>query len=325
MADLSGCAPSAIPGPPHADNRGALDWSAHGLVAYGCHDVVVVFEPGSCEVVQTLDCAGARVTRVSWAPRETTAGLAKSPRRADLLSGDTRGHVTLWDVLRGSAVCHCVTPSPERAVAGLAWHPAVSGGALVLYAGGTLVLWQLADGEPRTLWSYADVAAPILSIPTFAPADPSTALVVGAGGWLLRLRAEGASSPSAEPRDRLRVVDPAAQPSSVADGSARGSVLACAFLQLLAVDLRARAAVGSAALERRAAPFTHLLSLPAGARAPNLVLCAHADGCLSAYVLEFHQAALDGASVGGLGGLCPDLPRASLRDSRSALRWRLQL
>lgn len=45
-------------------NRGAVDWGPAGLVAFAAHSSVVVADPGTAAVLQTLQGHKASVTRV---------------------------------------------------------------------------------------------------------------------------------------------------------------------------------------------------------------------------------------------------------------------
>ena len=45
---------------------GAQHWGWHGLIAYGAHSYVVVVEPHSLRIVQTLDEHQACVCSVKW-------------------------------------------------------------------------------------------------------------------------------------------------------------------------------------------------------------------------------------------------------------------
>ena len=43
-----------LPGPCHAANHDSLCWGPDGLLAYACHNVVVVVDPATVQVLQCL-------------------------------------------------------------------------------------------------------------------------------------------------------------------------------------------------------------------------------------------------------------------------------
>ena len=49
LCQCSGC--RTLPGPSHPSNSGTLCWGPDGLLAYGCHSVVVVVDPASVQVL----------------------------------------------------------------------------------------------------------------------------------------------------------------------------------------------------------------------------------------------------------------------------------
>jgi hypothetical protein len=55
-----------IPGRPDIDNKGAIDWRRQNLLALGCQSYVIVYEPTTLTVVQTLDEHRAKVCVLRW-------------------------------------------------------------------------------------------------------------------------------------------------------------------------------------------------------------------------------------------------------------------
>ena len=71
--------PKLFPGRLHKDNKGkimisiflicdlgAIDWSYHNLLAYACYGYVVIVDPISLSIIQTLDEHKAHISVVKW-------------------------------------------------------------------------------------------------------------------------------------------------------------------------------------------------------------------------------------------------------------------
>ena len=54
-----------LPGPCHAANHDTLTWGPDGLLAYACHNVVVVVDPATVQVLQCLAKHKSAVCKVS--------------------------------------------------------------------------------------------------------------------------------------------------------------------------------------------------------------------------------------------------------------------
>ena len=86
-----------IPGPCHPSNQGTLTWGPDGLVAHGCNSVVVVVDPASVQVLQSLSKHKTPVCQVAWSRHLDN-------RRLVLASADTSGQIISWDVASGEFV-----------------------------------------------------------------------------------------------------------------------------------------------------------------------------------------------------------------------------
>jgi hypothetical protein len=71
--------PKIFPGRAHKDNKGcticffstylivgAIDWGRQNLLAYGCQSYVVIIDPTSQAIIQTLDEHKSPVACVKW-------------------------------------------------------------------------------------------------------------------------------------------------------------------------------------------------------------------------------------------------------------------
>eukprot|EP01060_Flectonema_neradi_P017538 TRINITY_DN24404_c0_g1_i1.p1 TRINITY_DN24404_c0_g1~~TRINITY_DN24404_c0_g1_i1.p1 ORF type:complete len:1220 (+),score=185.89 TRINITY_DN24404_c0_g1_i1:72-3731(+) len=103
--------PRAFPGPSvrpgEGGNRAAggcsgiemtenCDWGAGRLVAYTHFTLIVVVDPGSCQIVTSLDHHSSDATCVRF--------LHPSTGELLLASGDTNGNVIVWDVVDGTPI-----------------------------------------------------------------------------------------------------------------------------------------------------------------------------------------------------------------------------
>ena len=97
-------APRSITGTLHPQNYTAVDWGWQNYVAYGCQNSVVVLDPQSVQVIQTLTHGHATINKVRWCKESHHAGLGSSPYVLRLVSMDTSGLCVLWDVSEGSII-----------------------------------------------------------------------------------------------------------------------------------------------------------------------------------------------------------------------------
>ncbi|XP_037068815.1 WD repeat-containing protein 11-like [Pollicipes pollicipes] len=145
-ARLPHIVPRTIPGGMlHADARGAMDWGWQGLLAYGCNYTVVVVDPLTQQVVQTLDKHKAFITKVKWQRSQLDARFSY---RAVLATADSAGHIVIWDVREGFFTM--VLQDGGRPIADMSWVYHVDGcGHLLLAAHppSSLVLWDTDSGN----------------------------------------------------------------------------------------------------------------------------------------------------------------------------------
>lgn len=144
---------------------GALDWGTANLIAYGCHSYVVVVDPVSLSVLQTLDEHRAAVCAVKWSPESLHNDLNK-PYKLRLASGDLLGTVIVWHVLEASISWSLIQgtyqSSPSqiaenvRQVLDLAWHPTDASFLVVLNAPSSVTLWNVSTGAKIWRVEFSD-------------------------------------------------------------------------------------------------------------------------------------------------------------------------
>ena len=141
----------------HPSNKRAIDWSDRsGLIAYGSHGSVVIVDPITFQVVQTLDDHKSSVTRVAWTKTGCTAKhLADT---LTLASADLSGKILIWNVKSGEvkARLHDATGGVPAAVVDMAWLDGRfqnSGHLLLaLHSPNALVLWDTGSGVK--MWKH---------------------------------------------------------------------------------------------------------------------------------------------------------------------------
>ncbi|KAL6746553.1 WD40-repeat-containing domain protein, partial [Haematococcus lacustris] len=91
----------------------AVDWSDSGLVAYGAHTMVALYEPQSAKVLATMLGHTGTVYCVKWISRAGTAALAAvgpSPHAQLLVSGSEDATLRVWQV-HARALVQAAQPS----------------------------------------------------------------------------------------------------------------------------------------------------------------------------------------------------------------------
>jgi len=148
-----------------------LDWSAQaGLVAYAGGHLVVVADPVTLQIVQTLEAPppASLVHKVCWS-RSPTARHAAD--RLTLASADASGRVIVWSAKSGEI--RTVLTHGDRPAADMRWLDGrfdASGHLLaVLHPPFSLVLWDTASGTQVWKRSYAET----LQSFDLDPFDPS--------------------------------------------------------------------------------------------------------------------------------------------------------
>lgn len=74
-----------------------VSWGASGLVAFGAHNAVTIFDPKTSQILTTLSGHKGSVNCTHWIPTSKFAFQAKELNQHFLLSGDTDGAIILWE------------------------------------------------------------------------------------------------------------------------------------------------------------------------------------------------------------------------------------
>uniref|UniRef100_A0A914VYZ2 Uncharacterized protein n=1 Tax=Plectus sambesii TaxID=2011161 RepID=A0A914VYZ2_9BILA len=150
--------PTTLTGSLHPSNKGAIDWSYHGLLAYGCHSVVVVVDPASLSVVQTLEKHRTAVIQLCWSPENYPHGpKTHSHSHVRLASADLSGQLVVWDVPSGAV--HCTFSDGNRVATDIKWLPwqdTSKDFLLALHPPYSVVLWNADTGEKIWKKSYTE-------------------------------------------------------------------------------------------------------------------------------------------------------------------------
>lgn len=172
--------PRVLPGALNAQNRGACDWGRQSIIAYGCQNFVVVFDPKSVQIIQVLTQHTAPCTKVKWA-RDNYHHDFNSPYILRLASGDTAGNVIVWDISQGTAVTEF--SDGNRPVLDLEWlaiQDACHDLLVVLHAPSSMILWNADTGTK--LWKKT-FQEPLLCF-AFDPFMPSNVTLM-CQDWIL--------------------------------------------------------------------------------------------------------------------------------------------
>jgi len=133
-----------IPGTCHPLNQGTLTWGQDGLLAYGSHNMVVVVDPATVQVVQCLNKHRANVVVVDWVTSDTD--------RLKLASGDAAGQIVSWDLHAGEHLRQ--VHDGNLPVHQLRWVSSTS--LLAVHPPNHLVLWDMVAGTKVWKKSYGD-------------------------------------------------------------------------------------------------------------------------------------------------------------------------
>uniref|UniRef100_A0A0K8THW1 Anaphase-promoting complex subunit 4 WD40 domain-containing protein n=1 Tax=Lygus hesperus TaxID=30085 RepID=A0A0K8THW1_LYGHE len=83
--------PRTLTGTANVQNKGALDWGFHGLLAFGANCSIFVIDTKNVQIVQTLDKHKSTVKKLLWDKTNTV----------QLVSGDASGQIIHWDIKSG--------------------------------------------------------------------------------------------------------------------------------------------------------------------------------------------------------------------------------
>ncbi|KAJ3452331.1 wd repeat-containing protein [Anaeramoeba flamelloides] len=110
--------PKTIVGALSVENKGSIDLE-YGLLTYGCSKSIVIFDLNTNLTIQVLDGHRNNVTAVKFSP-QTPITPVESRNTIQLVSGDQKGYMVVWNAVYGSAIavmsCPFSTPRPVKDV-----------------------------------------------------------------------------------------------------------------------------------------------------------------------------------------------------------------
>ncbi|KAL5022239.1 hypothetical protein ScPMuIL_001394 [Solemya velum] len=168
-------APKTINGILHAQNKKACDWGWQKLLAYGCHNFVVVLDPTLVQVVQVLGKHSSNVVKVKWA-RENYQHDLGSPYNLRLASGDANGVIIIWDVVQGQS--RVEFSDGNKAIQDMEWLSSQDAShdlLVVLHQPYSLILWNADTGTKLWKKTYTET---LLTF-AFDPFDISNVAFLG--------------------------------------------------------------------------------------------------------------------------------------------------
>ncbi|KAF6112264.1 WD repeat domain 11 [Phyllostomus discolor] len=303
----------------NAHNKAAVDWGWQGLIAYGCHSLVVVIDSSTAQTLQVLEKHKADVVKVKWA-RENYHHNLGSPYSLRLASADVSGKIIVWDVAAGVAQCEIQEHAkPIQDVQWLWSQDASRDLLLAIHPPNYIVLWNADTGTKLWKKSYADN---ILSF-SFDPFDPSHLTLLTSEG-IVFISDFSPSKPPSGPGKKAYISSPHSSPAHSKLAAATGAKKAlnkvrvlitqekpsaefitlndCLQLahlpskrnhmlllyprEILILDLEVNQTVGVIAIERTGVPFLQVI--PCFQR--DGLFCLHENGCITLRVRRSYNS-----------------------------------
>ncbi|XP_059586054.1 WD repeat-containing protein 11 [Alligator mississippiensis] len=300
-----------------AQNRGAADWGWQGLIAYGCHSLVLVVDSNTAQTLQVLERHKASVVKVKWAKENYHHNIG-SPYSLRLASADATGKIIVWDVATGTARCEIQEHTKPIQDMQWLWNQDASRDLLLaVHPPNYIVLWNADTGTKLWKKSYAEN---ILSF-SFDPFDPSHLALLTSEGIVFvsdfspsKAPASSGkkvyiSSPHSSPSHKLvaatgakKALDkvkilisnekPSAESVTLNDclqlsylPSKRNYMLLLYPREILILDLEVNQTVGVIAIERTGIPFLQVI--PCFQR--DGLFCLHENGCITLRVRRLNS------------------------------------
>uniref|UniRef100_A0A5F9D790 WD repeat domain 11 n=1 Tax=Oryctolagus cuniculus TaxID=9986 RepID=A0A5F9D790_RABIT len=308
-----------ITGALNAHNKTAVDWGWQGLIAYGCHSLVVVIDSSTAQTLQVLEKHKADVVKVKWA-RENYHHNIGSPYCLRLASADVTGKIIVWDVAAGVAQCEIQEHAKPIQDVQWLWNQDASRDLLLaVHPPNYIVLWNADTGTKLWRKSYADN---ILSF-SFDPFDPSHLTLLTSEG-IVFISDFSPSKPPSGPGKKVYISSPHSSPAHNKLAAATGAkkalnkvkilitqekpsaefitlndCLQLAYLpskrnhmlllyprEILILDLEVNQTVGVIAIERTGVPFLQVI--PCFQR--DGLFCLHENGCITLRVRRSYNS-----------------------------------
>jgi len=235
--------PRILPGNLNAANKGACDWGWQRLYAYGCQNYVVVIDPNTIQVIQTVHHKTSPICLIKWA-QENYYHDVHTPYQLKLAAGDTSGSILIWDIREAVLVNELV--EANRTPLSMEWlkrHEVSKDLLLVLYAPNVLCLWN-ADTGVR-LWKkvFQDNINSVAVDPFYG-----ANMTVMSNDWIMLVKDLSLAHPPSEKGRKFYMSTSAASPSpSTTSLNSNNNVnlkvnskSTFQKLKLFAVDLRGR-------------------------------------------------------------------------------------
>ncbi|KAH0623694.1 hypothetical protein JD844_006753 [Phrynosoma platyrhinos] len=291
-------------------NKGAADWGWQGLIAYGCHSLILVIDPKTAQTLQVLERHKANVVKVKWAKENYHHNIG-SPYSLRLASADVTGKIIVWDVATGAA--RCEIQEHTKPIQDMQWlwsQDASRDLLLAVHPPNYIVLWNADTGTKLWKKSYAEN---ILSF-SFDPFDPSNLTLLTSEGivFISDFSPSKApvssgkkvyiSSPHSSPvhnklaaatgakkaLDKVKILitneKPSAESVTLNDclqlsylPSKRNYMLLLYPREILILDLEVNQTVGVIAIERTGVPFLQVISC----FQRDGLFCLHENGCIT--------------------------------------------
>ncbi|XP_015672733.1 WD repeat-containing protein 11 [Protobothrops mucrosquamatus] len=291
-------------------NRGAADWGWQGLIAYGCHSLILVIDSKTAQTLQVLEKHKATVVKVKWAKENYHHNIG-SPYALRLATADASGKIIVWDVATGTARCEIQEHTKPIQDMQWLWNQDASRDLLLaVHPPNYIVLWNADTGTKLWKKSYAEN---ILSF-SFDPFDPSNLTLLTSEGivFISDFSPSKApissgkkvyiSSPHSSPvhnklvsatgakkaLDKVKILitneKPSAESVTLNDclqlsylPSKRNYMLLLYPREILVLDLEVNQTVGVIAIERTGVPFLQVI--PCCQR--DGLFCLHENGCIT--------------------------------------------
>ncbi|KFP24981.1 WD repeat-containing protein 11, partial [Colius striatus] len=281
-----------------------------GLIAYGCHSLVLVIDANTAQTLQVLERHKASVVKVKWAKENYHHNIG-SPYSLRLASADVTGKIIVWDVATGTARCEIQEHTKPIQDMQWLWNQDASRDLLLaVHPPNYIVLWNADTGTKLWKKSYAEN---ILSF-SFDPFDPSHLALLTSEGIVFisdfspsKAPASSGkkvyiSSPHSSPShnklaaatgakkalDKVKILisneKPSAESVTLNDclqlsylPSKRNYMLLLYPREILILDLEVNQTVGVIAIERTGVPFLQVI--PCFQR--DGLFCLHENGCIT--------------------------------------------
>ncbi|MGH0156099.1 UNVERIFIED_CONTAM: hypothetical protein FKN15_030661, partial [Acipenser sinensis] len=291
-----------------------------GLIAQGCHSVVLVIDPVTAQMIQALERHKANVVKVKWA-RENYHHSTGSPYSLRLASADMTGKIIVWDVTSGTACCEIQEYSKPIQDMEWMWNQDASRDLLLaVHPPNYIVLWNADTGTKLWKKSYTEN---ILSF-SFDPFDPSNLALLTSDGIVFisdfsHSKAPGStgkkvyiSSPYSSPvhskptpatgaKKALNKIILLLLCEAIAESVTLNDCLQLSYLpskrnhmlllyprEILILDLEVSQTVGVVAIERTGIPFIQVIPC----RQRDTLFCLHENGCITLRVRRSNCSAI---------------------------------